>query len=318
MNENLKNLILSYYNDDPEGFYTFALKIAAQEAKDGREKDAKELRAVIEKAVQEKRKKKIYLRSNDDLVQLIESSNSFDDIVIPIRVKKRLQKIIIEYKKREQLKNYGLDNRKKILISGPPGTGKTMTASVISNEIKLPFYVISMDKIITKYMGETSVKLRMVFEMIEENPGVYLFDEFDAIGAERSSGNDVGEMRRVVNSFLQLLEQSNSNSLIIAATNNQKILDTALFRRFDDIIVYELPKSDEIEELVNLKIGYFLDGISDLREIVELCLGLSHSEIANACKDSMKDMVINERRKIDLEIFKTAVTYRRSPYENRL
>lgn len=139
-----------------------------------------------------------------------------------------------------------------------------MTASVIANEVNLPLYVIQIDKLVTKYMGETSVKLRQVFDYIEEYPGVYLFDEFDAIGADRSMDNDVGEMRRILNSFLQYLENEDSFSLIIAATNNPSILDKALFRRFDDVLEYFLPDEDQILRIMKNK----LDGYSKRMFIV--------------------------------------------------
>src|SRR5690606_40096382 len=99
---------------------------------------------------------------------------------------------------------------RKILLSGPPGTGKTLTASILANELRLPLYTILMDKMVTKFMGETSAKLRQVFDLIEQRQGVYLFDEFDAIGGERSRDNDVGEMRRVLNSFLQFIDRKST------------------------------------------------------------------------------------------------------------
>lgn len=132
-------------------------------------------------------------------------------------------------------------NRRKRLIEGKPGTGKTMTASVIASEVSLPLYTIQVDKLVNKFMGETSARLRQIFDSMETQQGLYLFDEFDAIGADRSLDNEVGEMRRILNSFLQFIEQDASDSIIIAATNNQKILDQALFRRFDDVLHYDLP-----------------------------------------------------------------------------
>ena len=124
-----------------------------------------------------------------------------------------------------------------------------MTASVLASELRLPLYIIQIDKIITKFMGETSSKLRQIFKLIESHRGVYFFDEFDSIGTDRSLENEVGEMRRVLNSFLQFLEGDASDSIIITATNNISLLDRALFRRFDDIIYYDLPNNDEIIEL---------------------------------------------------------------------
>ena len=117
----------------------------------------------------------------------------------------------------------------------------------------LPLFVIRLDGLITKFMGETFAKLRLVFDAMNQTRGVYLFDEFDSIGAERGLGNDVGEIRRVVNSFLQMVEQDNSDSLIVAATNHVKLLDRALFRRFDDIIEFDLPDLARIKLMLRAK-----------------------------------------------------------------
>src|SRR5690606_17158676 len=105
-------------------------------------------------------------------------------------LKQRINRIIREYLQKAKLSKFGLSHRRKILLTGPPGTGKTMTAAILSNELKIPFSIILIDKIVTKYMGETSAKLRQIFDFIAQNKGVYLFDEFDAIGTERARDNE--------------------------------------------------------------------------------------------------------------------------------
>ena len=194
------------------------------------------------------------------------------DLVVAPQIKERIERIIHEFTYKDKLFKHNLENRRKIMFSGNPGTGKTMTASIIANELKLPIYVVLMDKIVTKYMGETSAKLRQIFDFIEDVPVVYLFDEFDAIGGQRGKDNEVGEMRRVLNSFLQFIEQDNSDSIIIAATNNQKLLDQALFRRFDDVLHYSLPTERETRRLFEAQIAPF-----DKKLIVTNTL-ISHAE----------------------------------------
>ena len=145
------------------------------------------------------------------------------------------------------------------MLIGSPGTGKTMTAKALAKELHLQLHTIQVDRLVTKFMGETSAKLRQIFDLIQEEHGVYLFDEFDAIGGDRSNDNDVGEMRRVLNSFLQFIEQDTSDSLIIAATNNPKLLDHALFRRFDDVLYYEKPDADQRKALIANVLGTFME-----------------------------------------------------------
>jgi SpoVK/Ycf46/Vps4 family AAA+-type ATPase len=152
----------------------------------------------------------------------------------------RLERVLTEQRERDRLREHGFSPMRKLLLVGPPGTGKTMTAAALAGEMGLPLFSIQLDGLITKYMGETAAKLRLVFDAIQSTRGVYLFDEFDALGGERGSKNDVGEIRRVLNSFLQFLEQDDSDSIVLGATNHVGLLDRALFRRFDAVLEYSL------------------------------------------------------------------------------
>jgi SpoVK/Ycf46/Vps4 family AAA+-type ATPase len=145
------------------------------------------------------------------------------------------------------------------LLVGPPGTGKTFTASVLAGELDFPLFQVRLDAMITKFMGETSAKLRVVFDALADVRGVYCFDEFDALGSQRATPNDVGEARRILNSFLQLIEQDQSNSLIVCATNHEAVLDHALFRRFDDVVRYRLPGRDEVLKLFRDRLAGYVE-----------------------------------------------------------
>lgn len=302
--EQLKALIRAHFDDNSEKFKTVALQIAAHEAKIGHTSCAKDIKNLVQNVKYSTRKVTPFGKKLETLEQR-ENYVDMLDIVLSESLEGKVFQIINEFRKKEILRKNGLKNRSKILLAGEPGTGKTMTASVIANEINLPLYVIQIDKLVTKYMGETSVKLRQVFDFIESFPGVYLFDEFDAIGSDRSMDNDVGEMRRILNSFLQYLENEDSFSLIIAATNNVGILDKALFRRFDDVLEYSLPDENQILRIMRNK----LEGHSRLdiyeKEVIKEASGLSHSDISKACEEALKISIMDEtmvNKKIMIEM----------------
>ncbi|TXF78841.1 AAA family ATPase [Chryseobacterium sp.] len=311
--EYIISLIKSHYNNEPERFSTVALQIAAHEAKLGHTFVANEIKNIIDKAKETKHKNKILAPDLQGLIQENVPAVNLSNIIAPQDIKSKINRIISEFVQRDKLLKHDLENRRKIMLSGPPGTGKTLTASIVANELKLPLYTILMDKMVTKFMGETSAKLRQVFDLIEQRQGVYLFDEFDAIGGERSRDNDVGEMRRVLNSFLQFIERDSSDSLIIAITNNKELLDQALFRRFDDVILYNLPSSEEKEELLKNRLAQFAKKIK-FKDLLPDINGLSHAEISLACIDAIKETVLNEKQPMNNELILKAIKDRNAAY----
>ncbi len=308
------SLIKSHYNNKPERFTTIALQIAAHEAKLGHNLVANEIKTIIDKAKESnKNKTKLFSSDLQALIQENIPSVKLSDIITSNDTKSKIQRIISEFVQRDKLRKHNLENRRKILLSGPPGTGKTLTASIIANELNLPLYTILMDKMVSKFMGETSAKLRQVFDLIEQRQAIYLFDEFDAIGGERSRDNDVGEMRRVLNSFLQFIERDSSGSLIIAITNNKKLLDQALFRRFDDVIIYNLPSIEEKEALLKNRLFQFQKKIK-IKELLPNINGLSHAEITLACIDAIKETILNEKQQMNNQLILKAIEDRNAAY----
>ena len=309
--EQIKSLLQSHYKNDNERFTSIALQVAAHEARQGHMSIAKEIKDLIDRAKTDGFK---VIKINPDLSDLVlvyYPENRLNELILSDEVSNKLNRIIREYRERDKILKHGLQNRRKVLLSGLPGTGKTATASAISGELKLPLYVVMMDKLMTKYMGETASKLRQIFDMMVSNRGVYLFDEFDAIGAERGRDNEVGEMRRVLNSFLQFIEQDSSESIIFGATNNIKILDSALFRRFDDIITYSLPNKEEIGELIKLKLHKFLGDFS-LKTAIDAANGLSHAEITNACNDALKEIILTDKNVVTQKLLVQMMKDRRT------
>jgi SpoVK/Ycf46/Vps4 family AAA+-type ATPase len=202
----LKALVKSYADGDDNRFYTYAMQIAAHEARAGHGKLAKELREIIDAAKQKKEKITLsqktlpIVRPKGELSKLLSASYPkirLSEMILDNEVSERLNRIIKEQRQIEILQSHGLTPRRKFLLLGPPGTGKTMTAAALAGELHLPLFVIRLDGVITKFMGETSAKLRLVFDAIKQHKGVYLFDEFDSIGTMRALINDVGEIRRI-------------------------------------------------------------------------------------------------------------------------
>ncbi len=173
-----------------------------------------------------------------------------------------------------------------------------MTASALGGEFKLPLFSVQLHGLITKFMGETAAKLYMIFDAMRQTRGIYFFDEFDAIGADRGTKNDVGEIRRVLNSFLQFLEQDDSDSIILAATNYVEMLDEALFRRFDDVIRYEHPHARQIDQLIQNRLQSYLIRRPAWKAIRDAATTLSHADIARACDDAAKDYILRGHKHI--------------------
>lgn len=290
--EQVKNLIKAHIEQDNERFKTTVLQIAANEAKHGHDTFARELKQYAERIGKGKNNLIRLNNGGNGMFLATVPTERLSDLVVSKELHTRIERILVEYRNRNKLQKYGLCNRRKILIEGRPGTGKTFTASVIASELGLPLYTIQMDKVVTKFMGETSAKLRQIFDSISTSTGVYFFDEFDAIGADRSLDNEVGEARRILNSFLQFIEQDASDSIIIAATNNQRLLDQALFRRFDDVLHYAMPTFDEVRRLFETKLTVFDRAFTVSDEVIDKAGMLSHAEIIRVCDDAIKYSVL--------------------------
>jgi SpoVK/Ycf46/Vps4 family AAA+-type ATPase len=185
-----------------------------------------------------------------------------------------------------------------------------MTAAVLAHELAIPLLTVRLDSVMSRYMGETASKLRVVFDAVNEQRGVYLFDEFDALGADRST-SDLGEARRVLNSFLVFLEEAGSASLVVAATNHRAILDPALFRRFDAVIDYELPDIEARRAVLRRRLGTLSKGIR-WAIVAEHGDGLSHAELVKAAEAAAKRALMGGRKSVGTQELIDALLARRS------
>jgi SpoVK/Ycf46/Vps4 family AAA+-type ATPase len=234
------------------------------------------------------------------------------DMILAPETEARLHRVLVEHRQQVKLRDHGLHPRSKLLLTGPPGSGKTLTAKALAGELRLPLFAIMLDGLITKFMGETAAKLRLVFDAMKRTSGVYLFDEFDAIGSKRRATNDVGEVRRILNSFLSMLEEAALGSLVIAATNHPELLDPALFRRFDDVVEYELPSPELIRRTLLSRFSSLDTTDVDWHVVAAKAEGLSYADIVKACEDAAKEAVLTESHAVTTSMLRRAIEERKT------
>lgn len=305
--DQVKALLRAYVGSEETQFYSIALQVAADEAARGHGKLAMEIRDLVEQAkangtARSRVRPLPFAQPKGELAELLtvkHPQQHLSHMVTSPEVEQKLRRILREQREHARLSGHGLSARRKLLLIGPPGTGKTLTASVLATELRLPLFVVRFDSLITKFMGESASKLRLVFDALKTTRGVYLFDEFDSLGLQRGSQHDVAEMRRTLNMFLQLIEQDDSDSLIVAATNHGEALDVALFRRFDDVIRYNAPSDDQIDLLIRNHVALMAPASLDFQALAHHGRGLSHSDIVRACSDALKDAVLAHSELVD-------------------
>ena len=318
--DQIKALIRCHAEGDDTRFYAVAMQVAAQAARSGHGNFAQELRELVDqakaKAAESSRSARPVplAQPRGELAGLLSvgyPKTRLTDMALSEALAGRLDRVIREQRQRAHLRSHGFSPLQKLLLTGPPGTGKTMTASALAGELGLPLFTIQLDGLITKFMGETAAKLRLVFEAISETRGVYLFDEFDALGSQRGTGNDVGEIRRVLNSFLQFLELDDSDSLVIGATNHVGLLDQALFRRFDAAFEYELPTRDIALEVMQARLALLETSAVDWEAATASEHGLSHAELTRACEQAAKDALLKGKTALETRGLVAALDERR-------
>ncbi|OUI80768.1 ATPase [Gluconobacter sp. DsW_056] len=315
-------LLQSHIAGDEQRFLSVATQLAAHEARQGHGKLAQELRELVEAA---KGKDATVARRGagpvpiaqpkGELTSLLSARYSnirLNSMVLTPELGERIRRVLTEQRQQERLRARGLTPRRKILLVGPPGSGKTMTAAVLAGELKLPLFTVLYDGLIGKLMGETASRLRLVFDAIAVQRGVYFFDEFDAVGAQRAGPNDVGEIRRVLNSFLQFIENDDGPSLIVAATNHLELLDKALFRRFDDVITYGLPDPKIARGILESHLATFKLKLIDWDQVLKATGGLSQAEIARAADDAAKMAILGGTENVDQSMLLAALAERKA------
>lgn len=317
--DQVKALVRSHAEGDDTQFYSVAMQVAARAARSGQGRFGQELKQLID----EVRKRQPTSRGKlvpvtqprGELAGLLSAaypSTRLADMVLERHVRERLNRVITEQRQQDQLRAHGFAPLRRLLLIGPPGTGKTMTAGALAGELNLPLFMIRLDGLITKFMGETAAKLRLVFDALHETRGVYLFDEVDALAGERARSNDVGEIRRVLNSFLQFLEQDQSESLLVAGTNHPQLLDRAMFRRFDEVIEYPLPSPGIVREIVRNRLASVKFARITWSQVATAAEGLSHAEITLAAERAAKGAILSRSETVTTQALVAALRERQN------
>lgn len=320
--ESIRKMLIAHYKGDEEAFRTAAEEYVAEERRKNHHIVARDLERLIgnfsgsqsfsldslnllgvpsQNLPHDKERGVL-------LVEVSEPKRGLETLVLSEIVREALKRIIVENRCADLLKAHGMSPVGKVLFCGPPGCGKTVAAETIAKELYLPLVLVRFDAIVSSYLGETAANLRKVFDFARTRPMVLLFDEFDAIGKKRTLEDEHGELKRVVNSFLQMLDGYRGEALIIAATNYQGLLDQALWRRFDDIIYFDKPDVAAIEELL---IRYTRQiGISSsvrLKQVSRKLVGMSHADVERITNDAIKETILGNCQFIEPDVLDSAV-----------
>jgi SpoVK/Ycf46/Vps4 family AAA+-type ATPase len=311
-------LMRAHLRGEHDHFLSVSLQIAADAARKGHSNVAEDIRSMVADARNGKnRRAATGYEVPTELKGLVTARKprfGLERLTVSDGLRGRMRKILRQQcaEGRAKLAMHGLPPESRFLLTGPPGTGKTITAEAFAGELGLPFFTVALDGLITKYMGETGAKIGVLFEAIAKVRGVYLLDEFDALAASRDR-DDVGEARRILNVLLVRLEGDIGESLLFAATNLPEMLDRANFRRFDARLAYDHPTAEMVRPVVA---GELPDGFrAALSEVAwprieTAAAGMSHSEIARAALDAARDAVLDGNGEITTDFLLAALTGR--------
>lgn len=299
-------------------------KLLRQLIKSGIEGNSDAFRVASEEVIKEERQKQHHLLANDlerllygrtrdlarspgramekppvdrernlSLLDLREPVRRLDDVVLSAETRMAIEEILKEQHHQERLSSYGLHAADRLLFYGPPGCGKTLTAEVIASELGLPLAIVRVDAAVSSYLGETAANLRKVFDFASANAAVVLFDEFDALAKERADEAEHGELRRVVNAVLQMMDAYVGRSVLIAATNHEAMLDVAVWRRFEEVVLFERPNLEQLRRLLALKLrGVRREFELEDTAVTALFKGMTHADVERVLRRAIKDMVL--------------------------
>ncbi|WP_186182813.1 AAA family ATPase [Burkholderia gladioli] len=317
-------------------------KLLRQLIKSGTQGDAAGFRAASEAVIKEEREKNHHLLANDlerllygDQATIGHSARKLHtitnlptnkdnglalleeravvreekDIILSDTTQSALDEILMEHNRADVLRSYGMQPAQKLLFCGPPGCGKTLAAEVIAHSLSMPLILVRLDSVISSFLGETAANLRKVFDFIESQPVVALFDEFDALTKDRGDSADHGELKRSVNAVLQMMDGYRGASILIATTNYETLLDKAVWRRFDEVIRFEMPNLEQIKRLLALKLsGIRRNFEPDDGHVASQFKGMSHADIERVLRRAVKEMILSGREFLEKSHIDTALS----------
>lgn len=234
------------------------------------------------------------------LVEYVKDLRPLTALVLQPETKAAIDRVLAEHYRSEEILNRGLRPANRLLFHGPPGCGKTVSAGAIALALGIPLASLRLDGVISSYLGESAAKLRRVFDMVKTQRCVLLIDEVDALGRSRSDmTHDVGEMKRVVNSLLVMLEEIQGPSLVIAATNHEGDLDPALWRRFDEVVEFPRPTSLQALALLNLALRQHNMEMNNTASLGKRLAGMSFADVERVAVFAMKSSVLHDSQVAD-------------------
>lgn len=299
----LKKLFSSFKHDDRELFYKIASEIIEDERKKNHGILANDLKLILNGTSQTPRNMSSFTSatpkdSDKDaaLVEVIYPEKYFSDLITTEDKIEQLEQVVKEFNNWDVLVSNGVFPTRRVLFYGPPGCGKTLAAQTLATEIGIPMLYVRFDALISSYLGETSSNIRKVFEYAKNGSWAIFFDEFDAIGRSRSDATEHGEIKRVVNAFLQQIDNYRGRSLVIAATNYEQSLDYAIWRRFDETIRFDMPTNEEKLKLFSLKMKKFKGPEHVLEQYLNNLEQFSHSDIERISQIIMKQCILEGKK----------------------
>lgn len=235
------------------------------------------------------------------LLRMELTSHSIEPPILAPRLRSELDQLLIERANGERLASRGLVPAGSAIFVGPPGVGKTLTARWIASQLGLPLLVLDLATVMSSYLGRSGTNIRSAFEHARQMPCVMLLDEIDAIAKRRSDESDVGELKRLVTVIMQEVDEWPATGLLLAATNHRELIDPALWRRFDLILEFELPRSGEVREAIQRFAGADLTSLAPIREALALLLvGRSLSDVERAIVRVRRGLALGLLSKADL------------------